>query len=93
MAIRDESLFHFAPSKGVYKMQSGLLTFSTVTYAMKAQSLLQRSGIRAEIQKTQDRQRNGCQYTIRINARFTTAVELLDKMNIPYQNALKDDGV
>ncbi len=72
-------------------MQGGLFTFSTVTYAMKAQTLLQRSGIRAEIKKLQDRQQKGCQYTVRINSKFDKALDLLNRMNIPYQNALRDD--
>ncbi len=74
-------------------MQGGLLTFSTVTYAMKAQSLLQRNGIRTEIKKAQDRTHNGCQYTIRINSRFDMVVDQLTRMNIPFHNAVKDDGV
>lgn len=71
-------------------MHSGMFTFSTVTYAMKAQSLLQRSGIWVEIKKVQDKPSSGCQYSIRISSRFDAAKSLLDRMNIPYQNAVKE---
>ncbi|MFA9381647.1 MAG: putative Se/S carrier-like protein [Acetanaerobacterium sp.] len=73
-------------------MQSGVITFSTVTCAMKAQGLLQRSGIRVEIQKTQDGQHRSCQYCVRVRSRFDTAVRMLNQRNIPFQTAVKDDG-
>ena len=70
-------------------MYKGVIIFSTVTCAMKAQSLLQRSGIRADILKTQDKEHKSCQYSLSVRGNFDVAVGLLNTANIPYQSAEK----
>ncbi|SDN28912.1 DUF3343 domain-containing protein [Acetanaerobacterium elongatum] len=72
-------------------MGNGVITFSTITYAMKAQSLLQRNGIKADIIKTQDNLLRTCQYRLNVHYAFDKAVGLLAGANITYLIAINGE--
>lgn len=72
-------------------MGNGVITFSTITYAMKAQSLLQRNGIRSEVLKSQDHLLRTCQFRLNVIYGFDKAMSLLTRVGIPYLAAVKGE--
>ena len=58
----------------------GIIRLSSVTYAMRAQRILDQNGIRSHIRKiTHD---NGCSYVLEINADPESAVKIIQSAGI-----------
>ncbi|MCD7859612.1 MAG: DUF3343 domain-containing protein [Firmicutes bacterium] len=64
-----------------------LITFRSITYAQRAEQLLNRGNISCVLQRTPKLlAQRGCGYCLRLNARFLErAVELLRRGDVPYQ--------
>ena len=73
-------------------MDSTIITVGSVTYAIKAKKLLERSGIKAQLVKVESHKSSkGCNYGIKItSALFFDTVALLRNKGIDY-SVYKDD--
>ena len=62
-----------------------IITFTSVTYAIKARKMLAKEGINAKLVKVGDENRRGCTHGIEIkNSEFLTAVGALRNLGIEY---------
>lgn len=59
---------------------------TSITYAMKAKSLLGAMGYYCEIERTPKNLGSGCGYSIRIKGDFDEIESILDKYDIPYNS-------
>ncbi len=60
------------------------ITFRSITYAQRAQNLLDRRGIRTYLLRTPKAMaKNGCGYSLR--TAYAEAVNYLQEANLPYQ--------
>lgn len=68
-------------------MKKTLITMTSITYAMKAKTLLNRRRIYCEIEKTPKNIGTGCGYSIRIRGNKDEIIQFLDENNIPHNEA------
>ncbi len=68
--------------KGVLELTYTLITVSSVTYAMKAKSVLNGAGFYCEIERQEKGSRNGCGYQIRIKDDPAVVCRLLEGRGI-----------
>lgn len=68
-----------------------IITFASMTNAMKAKELLRSNNIPTRMIRTPARLRKGsCGYSLVVPNRFTRAVELLQMKGIPYKGIFAD---
>lgn len=63
-------------------MKRYTIAFSSVTIAMKAQSVFRSEGVRTEIIRTPKSLSSGCGYSLIYNGDITTAMNILEKKGI-----------
>ncbi|MBQ9374720.1 MAG: DUF3343 domain-containing protein [Ruminococcus sp.] len=68
-------------------MRKTLIAMTSITYAMKAKTLLNNKRIYCEIEKTPKNTGSGCGYSIRIKDTPEYIKSILDQNHIPYKNA------
>ena len=68
-------------------MKHFFVTFRSVTYAQRGESLLKQAGIRCELQRTPRRlEEQGCGYGLRLRARdLPQALELMKQKQVQYR--------
>ena len=70
-----------------------IITFASMTNAMKARELLQKQRIFSRMIRTPARLRRGsCGYSLVVPKHFTRAVELLQSKGVPYKGIFADDA-
>ena len=68
-------------------MNNELILIGSITYAMKAKSVLSDNGIKTRIRKLQPRNRSGCSYGLELpEGSLLTAASILRPLNIPYES-------
>lgn len=67
-------------------MQRYLIMCRSLTYAQRANTALERSGITAAVARApQELTRNGCGYCVSVpESRFYSALSVLSRANVPY---------
>ena len=75
-------------------MEVYLITFRSVTYAQRGESILGRHGIRCTLQRTPRwMEEQGCGYSLRLQTRqITEAVKLLRQEQIPMRKVYRQNG-
>ena len=77
-------------------MKAYLITFRSITYAQRAESALQRQGIRGTVRRTPRwMEERGCGYALEVKlADSIMGTSLLDQQGIPYKRVyrLSSDG-
>lgn len=68
-------------------METYLIALTSITYAMKAQNILQAHGFSCEVQRTPKTLAAGCGYSIRVRGDLSRIVEQLNK------SAIKQSGI
>ncbi len=69
-----------------------IITFVSVTNAMKAKELLRANGIFSRVIRTPARLRKGsCGYSLVVPKNFARAAELIKNSKIPYKGIFADD--
>lgn len=69
-----------------------IITFASMTNAMKAKDTLRQNGISARLIRTPSNLRRGsCGYSLTVSKSFTRAVELLQMKHIPYKGIFAGD--
>ena len=68
-------------------MKAYLITFRSVTYAQRAEAVLQRQGLRCHIRRTPRwMEERGCGYALELKlADSALGTSVLDSQNIPYR--------
>lgn len=69
----------------VIQMTAHLIAMTSITYAMKAQTLLKSNGYYCEVQKTPKNLSTGCGYSIRIKNDAEEILSVLKQNDIPYK--------
>ena len=70
-----------------------IITFSSMTAAMRARELLRKNRIPAQMTRTPAKYRRGsCGYSLQLNSRADRAVSLLEQADIRYRGVFADDG-
>ncbi len=64
------------------KRSISIFSLSSVTYAIKAQAVLKRSGIQSEVIKTPKDMAKGCGYSIRVSGDYQRARDILSQEGI-----------
>lgn len=64
------------------KRSISIFSLSSITYAIKAQSVLKKEGISSEVIKTPKDMGKGCGYSIRLASDFHRAQEILTQAGI-----------
>lgn len=70
-------------------MGKTLISMTSITYAMKAKALLNNKRIYCEIEKTPKNIGSGCGYSIRIKDDKNYIINILDKNDIPHNDAFE----
>lgn len=74
-------------------MNSGILVVGSITYALKAQQILNSYGISCYIERNEElKARYGCGYALKIKRSFSQAVELCRKNQIKILAVLDGDS-
>lgn len=65
------------------------VTFRSITYAQRGQTVLQKRGIYGEVVRTpRPMNPRGCGYSVRLRQReVEMALQILDEMHVPYETA------
>lgn len=69
----------------VIHMTAHLIAMTSITYAMKAQTMLKSMGYNCEIQKTPKSLSTGCGYSIRVQNDAEEILSVLKQNDIPYK--------
>lgn len=73
--------------KGGMVMGKILIAMTSITYAMKAKSLLKDKGYFCEIERTPKNIGTGCGYSIRVHESSDLIISILDEYKIPHKSA------
>ncbi len=68
-------------------MKKNMIAMTSITYAMKAQNLLNRMNIFCAIERTPKNVGSGCGYSIRVREDLDVIIDILDRNRIPYKEA------
>lgn len=74
-------------------MQTYLIAVESVTYAMKAQSILRSKGYYCEVQRTPKNLSTGCGYSIRVKGNYTEIETELNRSGIKIKDSMEAGGV
>lgn len=66
-------------------MKRYTIAFSSVTLAMKAQSVFRSEGIRAEVIRTPKNLASGCGYSLVFDGDIDTAINIMENKGIKYK--------
>lgn len=66
----------------VCKMNKYIIATGTVTYALKGRDVLRRNGFKAYVERSTDKNRIGCGYTIRVTGEADKISEVLQKAGV-----------
>lgn len=70
-----------------------IITFASMTNAMRAKEALNKSRIYSQLIRTPARLRKGsCGYSLVVKSRFSQACGLIKELNIPYKEMIGDDA-
>lgn len=74
-------------------MDKQLISFPSVTFAMKARNILKQNGIPSVLERTpMNLKYTSCGYSLRVTENIDRAEELLKKYNIKYLGITKSDA-
>ena len=68
-------------------MTKTYIAMTSITYAYKAKTLFERSGIRCDVIRTPKNIGSGCGYSVAVRTTADRAAALLDKHNIPHKSS------
>lgn len=71
-------------------MKRYTITFSSITIAMKAQSVFRSEGIRTEIIRTPKNLASGCGYSLVYNGDLETAMYILENRGIKFKSVMEN---
>lgn len=71
-------------------MKRYTISFSSITIAMKAQSVFRSEGIRTEIIRTPKNLASGCGYSLIYNGELETAMYILENRGIKFKSVMEN---